>query len=271
MPPLPGATPLPGRLASPPSEAESGKKLGFAQTIAALPADVPQAQMATTPQPAIVSVGPPVIDEPLDPPEPTRRIDWTETPRLSSLVRQWHERTRWQQRTWLGIWVVLAATLALLIAKLPGRRHHASSKPEAQMTAVPANQPAQPPPQTEVKPAPPPQAASLSAPAVVLPTAPVAKIDEPSSTDATTAEDLLERRLGYLTVHSTSPIASVFIGPRRYGSVEKTLVVPCGDRFIGIGVPVPNRKEPTWLAPSKLTKIPCGGSLEVTMNPRKLK
>jgi hypothetical protein len=57
----------------------------------------------------------------------------------------------------------------------------------------------------------------------------------------------------------------------KYGAVEQPLSVPCGKRFIGIGVPAVDQKEPIWLAPGMLIDIPCGGSLEVTMHPRRLK
>jgi hypothetical protein len=58
---------------------------------------------------------------------------------------------------------------------------------------------------------------------------------------------------------------------KKYGPVEESLAIPCGKRFIAIGVPVHDRKEPVWLAPGKSTEIPCGGSLELTMNPRMVK
>jgi hypothetical protein len=81
----------------------------------------------------------------------------------------------------------------------------------------------------------------------------------------------LPRGSGYLTVHSSTPHASVYMVLTRLGAVEERLIIPCGKRFVGIGRPMRDRKEPVWLAPGKTIEIPCGGSLEVTMNPRILR
>jgi hypothetical protein len=78
------------------------------------------------------------------------------------------------------------------------------------------------------------------------------------------------RGLAQLTVHSTGTHASVYLMFTKYGPVEDKLVVPCGKRFIGVGIPKRESKEPTWLAPGKLLEIPCGGSIELTMNPRRI-
>ena len=102
--------------------------------------------------------------------------------------------------------------------------------------------------------------------------APFAETLQGPSTEDTFSEDLMLRGFGVLTVHSTGSHASVYVMFKKYGLVEEKLVIPCGKHFIGIGVPArPSRKEPTWLAPGKLTDIPCGGSLEMTMNPRRVK
>jgi hypothetical protein len=76
---------------------------------------------------------------------------------------------------------------------------------------------------------------------------------------------------GYITVHSLAGYASVYVMFARYGKVERQLSVPCGRRFVSVGVPAPGRREPVWLAPGKKLMVPCGGALEVTMNPRALR
>jgi hypothetical protein len=81
----------------------------------------------------------------------------------------------------------------------------------------------------------------------------------------------IDKRFGHLTVHSSNGEASVYVMSTKYGLVEEPLNIPCGKRFIGIGRPGRDPKEPTWLAPGKSVQIPCGGSLEVTMNPRMLR
>jgi hypothetical protein len=58
---------------------------------------------------------------------------------------------------------------------------------------------------------------------------------------------------------------------KRYGAAEEKLIVPCGKRFVAIGVPIRGRDEPVWLAPGKSTEIPCGASVEMTMNPRRVR
>src|SRR6266498_258062 len=70
------------------------------------------------------------------------------------------------------------------------------------------------------------------------------------------------------TVHSSSSSANVYPMQKKYGAVEEKLVVHCGLKYLAIGVSAPNGKEPTWLAPGSMTKIPCGESIAVTMNPR---
>jgi hypothetical protein len=157
------------------------------------------------------------------------------------------------------MWIVLSAGLALLIAKLPGKRAFDRSKPQAQVAVIPAAAASPPVP-----------ASPTSTSVAGQPTPPAADTPEPSSTADTSSDDAIPPGFGVLTVHSGSH-ASVYLMFKKYGPVEERLVVPCGKRFIGIGLPVRDRIEPTWLAPGKMTDIPCGGSLEVTMNPRRVK
>jgi hypothetical protein len=60
----------------------------------------------------------------------------------------------------------------------------------------------------------------------------------------------------------------VYIGLKKYGAVEEKLPVPCGQQFISIGTPAPNRKEPIWLASTRTVQVPCGQSIEMTINGR---
>jgi hypothetical protein len=75
---------------------------------------------------------------------------------------------------------------------------------------------------------------------------------------------------GYLTVHSSSSTADVYVMLKKYGTVEEKLIVPCGERFVTIiiGTSAQDRKEPIWLAPGRTMQVPCGQSVEVTINPR---
>ena len=83
---------------------------------------------------------------------------------------------------------------------------------------------------------------------------------------------LKKRHLGHLTVHSVARYAKVYMMFNKLGPVDETLTVACGQRFIAIGLPPRGgRGEPIWLAPGQSTLIPCGGSLTVTMNPRRLR
>lgn len=209
-----------------------------------------------------------------------------------------------RRATWIGLSIVASAAIATFIAAVPGRRAPAASKAGSQMAAVPAAEPARPiSPARDDTPVPAPAAAPAAAQsaepalaptakpaepapaALPHPTEPapaalphpaepaqvaVAKSAEPSSADATAPADL-EPGFGHLTVHSTSPHANVYVMLKKYGPVEETLAIPCGKRFIAIGIPLHDRKEPVWLAPGKSTEIPCGGSLEMTINPRRVK
>ena len=85
------------------------------------------------------------------------------------------------------------------------------------------------------------------------------------------SETLPKPGFGFVTVHSTAPYANVYVMFSKYGRVEHRLSIPCGKRFISIGVPSHGGKEPIWLAPGRLIRVSCGGSHEVTMNRRPLR
>jgi hypothetical protein len=157
-----------------------------------------------------------------------------------------------------------------MIAGAHGKRPSSKSMAQVPMTVERAVVPAQPAPReiTQAPPSPTPLPASNAA----LPEAPaVAEAPESPPAQETAPEDLMRQGLGALTVHSTGARASVYVMLKKYGAVEDRLLIPCGKRFIGIGVPVRDRKEPIWLAPGKSMEIPCGGSIEMTMNPRQVK
>jgi hypothetical protein len=62
----------------------------------------------------------------------------------------------------------------------------------------------------------------------------------------------------------------VYVHLLRYGRIGDRLIVPCGKRFVSIGIPNYKKHEPTWLAPSEIINVPCGGSAEATILPRKI-
>jgi hypothetical protein len=83
---------------------------------------------------------------------------------------------------------------------------------------------------------------------------------------------LKKRHLGHLTVHSYASYARVYLMFTKYGRVEEKLTVPCGQRFIAIGLPPRGgQREPIWLAPGTSIFVPCGGSLTMTLNPRRVR
>jgi hypothetical protein len=85
------------------------------------------------------------------------------------------------------------------------------------------------------------------------------------------SQELAQRGLAHLTVHSAAMRANVYVNLKVYGAVEEELTVPCGNRFVSIGGPANGTAEPVWLAPGRKMVIPCGESLEFTMNPRALR
>jgi eukaryotic-like serine/threonine-protein kinase len=116
-------------------------------------------------------------------------------------------------------------------------------------------------------------AASAGRPvAPAIPSPKAARAPRASSAEGTFSVALKKRHLGHLTVHSVARYAKVYMMFNKLGPVDETLTVACGQRFIAIGLPPRGgRGEPIWLAPGQSTLIPCGGSLTVTMNPRRLR
>jgi hypothetical protein len=117
------------------------------------------------------------------------------------------------------------------------------------------------------------KAASAERPAApAAPVAKAAKAPHATAADGEFSPALKKRHLGHLTVHSVAPYAKVYMMNNKLGRVDERLTVVCGQRFIAIGVPPRGgRSEPVWLAPGKSMNIPCGGSLTVTMNPRRVR
>jgi serine/threonine-protein kinase len=182
----------------------------------------------------------------------------------TSLVERLKAPTRFSRNVWLGAWIGLAGLLPVLIVGLSRRSavKTASAPQTAAVLVVP------PPP-------PPPVPVALAEPEEPPPPSPV---EEPAQEDPPTAADLVgsseslaRRGLGNVTVHSLASHASVYVMLARYGKVEEKLTLPCGKRFLAIGVQAPARREPIWLAPGRMILIPCGGTLDVTMNPHALR
>ena len=199
----------------------------------------------------------------------------------SSLIDRLHAPTRWHRTTWLTVWAGLILVLALLIGKLlfghSSQKGSASTvKPAAEEPRAAPSEVVEPPRELKAPTTPSVEPKVATAP-LVEPKAPTAPSVEPASSDSPPpakdepSDAPLPRGSSYLTVHSSTPHASVYMMLTRLGPVEERLVIPCGKRFIGIGRPMRDRKEPVWLAPGKTIEIPCGGSLEVTMNPRILR
>jgi serine/threonine-protein kinase len=178
----------------------------------------------------------------------------TEPGQRTSLIERLKAPTPWPRNTWLAAWVALGALLLLLIVGLSGRSSArvADATQNAVLVAPAAASSGVPDPSAPVEEAP---AAGESAPA---PSAPVPAGEA-------------RRDMGTITVHSSASWASVYLIWARQGKVEEPLSIPCGKRFISVGVPAPGRRQPIWLAPGRLMNIPCGGSIEVTINPHALR
>jgi len=170
----------------------------------------------------------------------------------------------WSTRTGkmaVALVAVSSSALAVALATRPAKRVQPQprTQTQTQVTATAPMQPTAAPP--ALAPAPETAASAEAIPA----------LQETASQDEEIAEDLKTRGLAYVTVHSTNPLASVFVMFTRYGPVEHKLLLPCGRRFIGVGIPARDRKEPTWLAPGKAVEVPCGGAIEMTMNQHRVK
>jgi hypothetical protein len=219
---------------------------------------------------------------------------------VSSILNRLRAPTRWRRSAWVATWAGLTLALALLVGALAFGRPRSSAKnaavtamtvapaailPAPPVTPVALPEPAQPAPIAEVTPPEPAQPAPIAAapsPKADA-TAHAAKTAKPPAkpipkgpAHVSMAEDfslaLRKRHLGRLTIHSLASYAKVYMMFTKYGKVEERLTVPCGRRFMAIGLPAPTpHREPIWLAPGETIDIPCGGSLEVTMNPRKVR
>jgi hypothetical protein len=243
-------------LSAEPPDVEA-KKLAFAQTVAVMsPLDLPPAsellaeleEAAPPLQPSAVTPLAMSSVEPLD-----ATLDRSSIPMATF---------QWVPKGKLGFWIAAAAvsSLAIGLAVFAIGRNRREAKAPAPATPPPVATAAEKPPAN------PPQAPAETHPSE---TAPAVEGDAVPKEEAI-SEDLSGRGLAYLTVHSTGQHASVYVLLTKYGAIENKLLVPCGRRFIAIGVPRRESKEPTWLAPGKYLEIPCGGSIELTMNPKRI-
>jgi hypothetical protein len=287
MPRLPGATSSLRIVTPASSKSDQGSMSPFAQTVAAGRTEALGAQiaevLATAPvEPSTLTTTSAEVStlEPMVVPDfdstPIETVDVPEAPTpddlraawLPSLVGRLRAPTRWQRKTWLGAWLVLTGALAVLVLKLPANGDRSTLRSKTEATSALAARPVEPTPPGPVDTARPVQA--LAAPTSAQPTPNANPIE--SALAERTLQDLQRRGLGFLTIHSTSPYASIYLGLRRYGRVDEKLLLRCGERFVAIGLPRrANGREPIWLAPGKMIDVPCGASLDVRMNPRRLR
>ena len=193
---------------------------------------------------------------------------------LSSILGRLRAPTRWPRSAWIATWAGLAVALALLIGALaigrprsalksaavnaatvpPAAAVNAATVPpaaaETAMTAPPAAVLA-PPPVSPIAPSEPARAApTVEKPAAKMgatahagsaPAKPSAKPTPKAPAVAPRAADssmgLKKRHLGHLMVHSLASYAKVYMMFTKYGKVEEKLTVPCGRRFMAIGLP----------------------------------
>jgi len=187
----------------------------------------------------------------------------SERARSPSFVDRLRAPTPFRRKPWLAAWIGLgsAGALMLLWLALSGRhpRAAAGDAPSASASAATAtldapaapDSPALAPPAEAPRPLPTPRTPRLSF-------------------DESTDKPRPPRGFCYLLVHSAAPYASVYVQLARYGRVEGMLTVPCGKRWVSIGVPTRKGREPVWLAPGEMAIVPCGGLLELTMDPKKV-
>ena len=186
----------------------------------------------------------------------------------SSLVGRLHAPTPWRRNTWLVAWVGLLVSLVGLIGKLTFARTTASAATRNVTTVQAPAAPAAPLPAAE--PSPPPETPKEAEPlAAAAPEESAPSAPPPEEVDD--SKSMKQRGLGYLIVHSTASRANVYINLRLAGALEEKLSVPCGKRFVSIGIPAGRPAKLVWLAPGKMMFVPCGGALETTMNPRALR
>jgi serine/threonine-protein kinase len=208
-------------------------------------------------------VNPPDVSEPPEPlaleidPGPDSNNALVTSLRSSSLVSKLQAPPGWRRTPALVAWVGLTLGLVGVIAKIAFSSAPVASPRSTAQATPPAPLQVEPPPSAEAEP--------TTAPS--LDSAPTGQ--EPAADDF--SDELKQRRLGYLTVHSAAAQADVYVNLKLRGKVEEKLTVSCGSQFVSIGVPFGSRGEPSWLAPGKTMLIPCGGPLEVTMDPRALR
>jgi hypothetical protein len=165
--------------------------------------------------------------------------------------------TPFRRKPWLAAWIALGVVGFVLVLWLSLSSPHppaaAGTAPQPSVAVVPSLRDPAPPPRTTA----PAIAPTLSEAPSTLP----APVDKPRPPPG----------FGFLMVHSAAPWANVYVSLVKYGRAEGMLTVPCGKRFVSIGVPTRKGREPIWLAPGEMTMIPCGGLLEMTMDPRKVR
>ena len=224
-------------------------------------------------------------------PIPVRTSRW---PALSARL---NAPTPWRRGPLITAWIGMALGLGWMVGKLAATRHSPESivairtgrsSPVAAPAPLTAPMAAAAPAATAQKPAAEPTAAATPSPSALAAAAAISPAEsagdvqpEPETpppalraapiVDESARKALIQRGLGYLTVHSTAPSASVYINLRPYGRVEEKLAVPCGKQFVSVGIPARRPGEPVWLAPGKSMIIACGGEDEATMNPRPLR
>jgi hypothetical protein len=240
---------LPPRAAVPPPDGPPTVRTGPAKPSS--DASAPRLPLVVTPPMSTVPRLSDVVEPPSesDPsPDPgTVSVSILERPSLANRLRV---RTALRLYPVLAAWVVLTLGLAGLIAKIAftGARAGPASPTTLALKAV-SPEPASEPP---------------AAPAAIA-----APSSEPPPDDF--SEEMKQRGLGYLTIHSAAAHANVYVNMKLRGRVEEKLTVACGNKFVSIGLPANARGEPMWLAPGKMMLIPCGGPLETTMDPRALR
>jgi serine/threonine protein kinase len=165
----------------------------------------------------------------------------------SSLVGRLNAPTPWRRSTCLVAWVLLLLGLGGLVTKLSIETPPAEAPAAAEAFL-----------ETEAL------AVSPEEPATNA-------LGGSSALDAPSTQQMMRRGLGYLTVHSSAARANVYINLKSYGGLEEKLIVPCGRRFVSIGIPARSPSKTVWLAPGRTMLIPCAGTYEATMNPHALR
>jgi serine/threonine-protein kinase len=209
---------------------------------------------------------------------------------LASALRRVRLPSGWPRNARVATYVGVPLAMTLLIVTIAvARSRRSPDQPAVDATAALADtRPIAPAPPATPEPQPSPpavEAPSMQKPAEKptlparepkAPAAPAAKVAAqapvPASTGGEFSAALKRRNLGHLVVHSSARYAQVFMGPYKIGRVDENMTVVCGKRFIAIGLPPRRgRREPVWLAPGTSTIIPCGGTVTLTLNPRRLR